>query len=111
MSMCDNKFVIICFNSNSQTSEPIRSPKSPMVDLEIEEQEGSQGSPGIEEERESKSLQMRTWIQVKKERLLQMFGLILQGRKLKEKLKPNAIIVANFIWVILAKVQPICVII
>ena len=54
---------------------------------------------------------MRTWIQVKKEKLLQMFGLILQGRKLKEKLKPNAIIVANFIWVILAKVQPICVII
>ena len=40
-----------------------------------------------------------------------MFGLILQGRKLKEKLKPNAIIVANFTWVILAKVQPIWVII
>ena len=52
MSMCNNKFEIICFDSNSQTSEPIRSPKSPMVDLEIEEQEGSQGSPGIEEERE-----------------------------------------------------------
>ena len=52
MSMCDNKFVIICFNSNSQTSEPIRSLKSPMVDLEIEEQEGNQGSPGTEEERE-----------------------------------------------------------
>ena len=52
MSMCNNKFVIICFDSNSQTSEPIRSPKSPMVDLEVEEQEGSQGSPGTEEERE-----------------------------------------------------------
>ena len=52
MSMCNNKFVIICFDSNSQTSEPIRSPKSPTVDLEVEEQEGSQGSPGIEEERE-----------------------------------------------------------
>ena len=52
MSMCNNKFVIICFDSNSQTSEPIRSPKSPMVDLEVEEQEGSQGSPKTEEERE-----------------------------------------------------------
>ena len=52
MSMCNNKFVIICFDSNSQTSESIRSPKSPMVDLEVEEQEGSQGSPGTEEERE-----------------------------------------------------------
>ena len=49
MSMCNNKFVIICFDSNSQTSEPIRSPKSPMVDLEVEEQERS---PGTEEERE-----------------------------------------------------------
>jgi len=64
-----------------------------------------------EEMRESKSLQMRTWIQVKKERLPQMFGLILQGRKLMEKLKPNAIIVTNFTWVSLAKVQLICVII
>ena len=54
MSMCNNKFVIICFDSNSQTSEPIRSPKSPMVDLKVEEQEGIQGSPGIEEEREQK---------------------------------------------------------
>ena len=95
MSMCNIKFVIICFDSNSQTSEPIRSPKSPMVDLEVEEQEGSQGSLG-QRKRESKSLQMRTWIQVKKERLPQMFGFILQGRKLKEKLKPSAIIVANF---------------
>ena len=50
--MCNNKFVIICFDSNSQTSESIRSPKSPMVDLEVEEQEGSQGSPRTEEERE-----------------------------------------------------------
>ena len=50
--MCNNKFVIICFDSNSQTSESIRSPKSPMVDLELEEQEGSQGSPRTEEERE-----------------------------------------------------------
>ena len=49
MSMCNNKFVIICFDSNSQTSEPIRSPKSRMVDLGVEEQEGS---PGTEEERE-----------------------------------------------------------
>ena len=52
MSMCNNKFVIICFDSNSQTSEPIRSPKSPMVDLEVKEQEGNQGSPRTEEERE-----------------------------------------------------------
>ena len=36
---------------------------------------------------------MRTWIQVKKERLPQMFGFILQGRKFKEKLKPSVIIV------------------
>ena len=54
MSMCNNKFVIICFDSNSQTFEPIRNPKSPTVDLvgedlEVEEQEGS---PGTEEERE-----------------------------------------------------------
>ena len=54
---------------------------------------------------------MRTWIQVEKERLPQMFGSILQGRKLIENLKSNAIIVANFTWVILAKVQPICIII
>ena len=52
MSMCNNKFVIICFDSNSQTSEPIRSPKSPMVDLEVEEQEESQGSLATEEEGE-----------------------------------------------------------
>ena len=44
MSMCNNKFVTICFDSNSQTSEPIRNPKSPTVDLveedlEVEEQE------------------------------------------------------------------------
>ena len=47
MSMCNNKFVIICFDSNSQTSEPIRNPKSPMVDLvgedlEVEEQGGTE---------------------------------------------------------------------
>ena len=107
MSMCNNKFVIICFDSNSQTSEPIRNPKSSMVDLvgedlEVEEQEG---------QRESKSLQIRTWIQVEKERLPQMFGLILQGRKLMENLKPNGIIVTNFTWVSLTKVQLICVII
>ena len=47
MSMCNNKFVIICFDSNSQTSEPIRNPKSPIVDLmgedlEVEEQEGTE---------------------------------------------------------------------
>ena len=52
MSMCNNKFVIICFDSNSQTSEPIRNPKSPTVNLEVEEQERSQGSPGTEEEGE-----------------------------------------------------------
>ena len=45
MSMCNNKFVIICFDSNSQTFEPIRNPKSPTMDLvgedlEVEEQEG-----------------------------------------------------------------------
>ena len=43
---------IICFDSNSQTSEPIRSPKSPTVDLEVEEQEESQGSLATEEEGE-----------------------------------------------------------
>ena len=47
--MCNNKFVNICCDSNSQTSEPVRSPKSPTVDLvgedlEVEEQEGSQGT-------------------------------------------------------------------
>ena len=45
MSMCNNKFVNICCDSNSQTSEPIRSLKSPTVDLigedlEVEEKEG-----------------------------------------------------------------------
>ena len=53
MSMCNNKFVNIC---NSQTFEPIRSLKSPTVDLvgedlEVEEQERSQGT---EEEGEGK---------------------------------------------------------
>ena len=52
MSMCNNKFVIICFDSNSQTSEPIKSLKSPIVDLEVEKQERSQRSPRTEEERE-----------------------------------------------------------
>ena len=52
MSMCNNKLVIICFDSNSQTSEPIRSPKSSTVDLEVEEQEESQGSLATEEEGE-----------------------------------------------------------
>ena len=47
MSMCNNKFGIICFDSNSQTFEPIRNPKSPMMDLvgedlEVEEQEGTE---------------------------------------------------------------------
>ena len=51
------------------------------------------------------------WIQVEKERLPQMFESILQGRKLMGNLKPNAIIVASFTWVSLAKVQPICIII
>ena len=46
-----------------------------------------------------------------KEGVPQMFGSILQGKKLMENLKPNAIIVASFTWVTLAKVQPICVII
>ena len=92
---------------NSQTFEPIGSSKSPMVDLvgedfEVEEQEGRR-------KRESKRLQM--WIQVEKERLPQMFESILQGRKLMGNLKPNAIIVASFTWVSLAKVQPICIII
>ena len=45
MSMCNNKFLNICFDSKSQTSKPIRSPKSLTVnlmgeDLEVEEQEG-----------------------------------------------------------------------
>ena len=48
MSMCNNEFVNICFDSDSQTSEPIESLKSSMVDLvgedlEIEEQEGTEG--------------------------------------------------------------------
>ena len=47
MSMCNNEFVNICFDSNSQTSKPIRSPKSPTVDLvgedlEVDEQEGTE---------------------------------------------------------------------
>ena len=47
MSMCNNEFVNICFDSNSQTSEPIRSLKSPTVDLvgeelEVKEQEGTE---------------------------------------------------------------------
>ena len=54
---------------------------------------------------------MRMRIQVEKERLPQMFGSILQGRKLMGNLKSNAIIVASFTWVTLAKVQPICIII
>ena len=42
--MYNNKFVNICFDSNSQTSKPIRGLKSPAVDLveedlEVEEQE------------------------------------------------------------------------
>ena len=37
--MCDNKFVNIFFDSNSQTSEPIRSLKSPAVDLVEEDLE------------------------------------------------------------------------
>ena len=106
MSMCNNKFVIICFDSNSQTSKPIKNLKSPTVglvgeDLEVEEQGGT------EEEGKQELTKEDLDTSKKIERLPQMFGLILQGRKLKEKLKPNAIIVANFIWVILAKVQPI----
>ena len=47
MSMCNNEFVNICFDSNSQTSEPIKSPKFPTMDLvgenvEVEEQEGTE---------------------------------------------------------------------
>ena len=38
MSMYNNKFVIICFDSNSQTSEPISNLKSPTVDLEGEQE-------------------------------------------------------------------------
>ena len=63
-------FVFIDRISNSQTSEPIGSPKSPMVDLEVEEQEETK-------EEGSKRLQMRMWIQVEKEGLPQMFGSIL----------------------------------
>ena len=49
MSMCNNKFVIIFFDSNSQTFELIRNPKSPMVDLVGEDLEVEEG---IEEEGE-----------------------------------------------------------
>ena len=56
-------------------------------------------------------MRMRMMIQVQKERLPQMFGSILQGKKLMGNLNPNAIIVASFTWVTLVKVQPICVII
>ena len=42
MSMCNNKFVNICFDSNSQTFEPIRSLKSPTVEQEGTEEEGEQ---------------------------------------------------------------------
>ena len=109
MSMCNNKFGIIFFYSNPQTFEPIRNPKSPMMDLvgedlEVEEQEG------IEEEGEQEPTN-EDLDTSKKERLPQMFELILQGRKLMENLKPIAIIVTNFTWGILAKVQFICIII
>ena len=45
--MCNNEFVNICFDSDSQTSKPIRSPKSQTVDLvgedlEVDEQEGTE---------------------------------------------------------------------
>ena len=45
--MCNNEFVNICFDSNSQTSKPIRSPKSQTLDLvgedlEVEEQDGTE---------------------------------------------------------------------
>ena len=50
-------------------------------------------------------------MQVEKEGVPQMFGSILQGRKLMGNLKPNAIIVASFTCVSLAEVQAICVII
>ena len=45
--MCNNEFVNICFDSNSHTSKPIRSPKFPTVDLvgedlEVDEQEGTE---------------------------------------------------------------------
>ena len=98
------------FDSNSQTSEPIKNPKSPTVDLvgedlEVEEQEGAK------EEGEQELTNEELDTSKKKERLPQMFGLILQGRKLMEKLKPNVIIVTNFTWVSLIKVQLICVII
>ena len=44
--------MIICFDSSSHTSEPIRSPKSSTMDLEVEEQEESQRSPRTEEDGE-----------------------------------------------------------
>ena len=55
MSMCNNKFVNICCDSNSQTSEPIRSLKSPTVDLmgedlKVEEQEGTEGEKELTNE-------------------------------------------------------------
>ncbi|KAL0015504.1 hypothetical protein SO802_002573 [Lithocarpus litseifolius] len=78
------------------------SPKSPVVDLveeNLEEQEGSQGI-GEEGEQEGTNEDDDTG---RKEKLPQMFGSILQGRKLMENLKPNAIIVASFTWATLVK--------
>ena len=86
-------FVLIDRISNSQTSEPIGSLKSPMVDLVGED---------VEEQEETKE---------EKEGVPQMFGSILLGRKLMGNLKLNAIIVASFTWMTLAKVHPTCVII
>ena len=47
MSICNNKFVNFFFDSNSQTSKPIRSLKSMTMDLvgedlKVEEQEGTE---------------------------------------------------------------------
>ena len=74
-------------------------------DLEVEEQGGT------EEEGKQELTKEDLDTSKKIERLPQMFGLILQGRKLMENLKPNDIIVTNFTWVSLTKVRLICVII
>ena len=85
MSMYNNKFVNICFDSNSQTSKPIRSLKSPTVEQEGTKEEGEQQPTNEDLDTSGKKI------------LPQMFGSILQGRKLMGNLKP--------------KVKTICVII
>ena len=112
-------FVLTDRISNSQTFEPIRSPKSPVVDLvgvdlvgndlEVEEQEESRDR-GRGRARGYK-WGWGWWYKYKKKDYLKCLGAFYKEKKLMGNLKPNAIIVASFTWVTLAKVQPICVII